>query len=176
MIALEAASHTPPAGLESLLRELGAGEAGFGGTTFGRGEATLAEFLADCVAGTDAANLSPGRVPQTIFWIIADGAAVGMLRMRHYLNDALRVEGGHIGYYVRPSARRRGVAREALRLALAELARLGEEKAMLTTYPDNAGSIRVIEANGGVLAAQVQDPGGERTISQYWIPLASEVS
>ena len=44
---------------------------------------------------------------------------------------------------------------------------------MLTTNPWNHGSIRVIEANGGVLDAQVPDPEepGE-TINQYWIDLS----
>ena len=49
-------------------------------------------------------HVPPGRVPQTIFWIVEDGSVVGMLRMRHFPNESLRVTGGHIGYYIRPSA------------------------------------------------------------------------
>ena len=115
-------------------------------------------------------SLPEGRVPSTMFWILADGTVAGMLRMRHHLNDALRIKGGHIGYYVSPRWRRRGVARAALGLALRELLGHGELRALLTTYPDNVGSIRVIEGHGGRLTAQVPDPEGG-IISQYWIAL-----
>src|SRR5579863_7584244 len=59
-----------------------------------------------------------GRVRETITWAIRDGAMVGRLAFRHELNAALMREGGHIGFIVRPSARRQGVATEMLRLAL----------------------------------------------------------
>lgn len=132
----------------------------------------LAEYLDYCVKAENPAHVPPDRVPQTIYWITEDGKAVGMLRMRHFLNDYLRVKGGHIGYYVRPSARGRGLATEALRQALEVLMRLGERRALLTTDPDNFGSIRVIEANGGSLASRVPDPdGGGDLIHQYWIEL-----
>ncbi len=171
MVLLEPASVAAPAGLENMLHELGDGESGFGGTTFGRGEETLAAFLDERVRYADDHDLPVGRVPETTFWIIADSVTDGMLRMRHYLNDGLRVKGGHIGYYIRPSARGRGAATQALALALEDLARRGEPKAMLTTDPDNTSSIRVIEANGGYLAGQIPDPDGSELINQYWIDL-----
>ena len=171
MVLLEAASPTAPPGLESMLRELGDGEAGFGGTSFGRDEKSLAAFLDERVRYSDDHDLPAARVPETTFWIIVDGVAVGMLRMRHHLNEALRVKGGHIGYYIRASARGRGIAKQALALALDELAGHGESQAMLTTDPDNVSSIRVIEANGGSLAGQVPDPDGSELINQYWIDL-----
>ena len=172
MPTLQIATATPPKGLAEMLQELGDGEAGFGGTPYGRGDMELEEYLDCCVKGTIPTHVPSGRVPQTIFWITEDGVAVGMLRMRHFLNDSLRIEGGHIGYYIRPSARRRGIATEALRQTLQELARLGERRALLTTDPDNLGSIRVIEANGGSLATRVPDPDGLGLVSQYWIELA----
>ena len=171
MLTLEPASEVPPAGLASLLLELGDGEAGFGGTPFGRGEATLAEYLETLLSNEDPDRIKEGRVPETVFWALDGGRAVGILRMRHYLNAALRVEGGHIGYYIRQSARGRGFATEALRLGLKMLAATGVRKALLTTAPDNVGSIRVIEANGGSLEAQVTAPDGAGLISQYWIEL-----
>lgn len=154
-----------------MLEELGDGEAGFGGTAYGRGEMALSSFLDERVRFASDSGLPPGRVPQTTYWIVVDGVCVGMLRMRHYLNEALRLKGGHIGYYIRPSARGRGFARQALALALVELAKVGEPKALLTTDPDNLGSIRVIETNGGYFGGQVRDPDGTELINQYWIDL-----
>ena len=72
--------------------------------------------------------------------------------------------GGHIGYSVRPSARRRGVATEALRLVLPHAAALGIDPALLTCDVDNVASARVIEANGGVL----EDVRGVK--KRYWVP------
>ena len=171
MITLEAFSNSAPAGASELLLELGAGEAGFGGTEFGRGEMSLAAYLQHTSGEINATNLPAGRVPQTTFWILDDQRAVGLLRMRHRLNDYTRVSGGHIGYYVRPSARRQGLATQALALALQEIVQLGVRSVMLTTNPDNLGSIRVIEENGGVLKAQLPTQDGSDTINQYWIEL-----
>jgi predicted acetyltransferase len=91
--------------------------------------------------------------------------------MRHELNDHTRIEGGHIGYYIRSSARRKGYATKALSSALKEIALLGVIDVMLTTTPENTASIRVIERNGGILKAQVSHPNGRDTINQYWIAL-----
>ncbi|MGE0623233.1 MAG: GNAT family N-acetyltransferase [Pseudomonadales bacterium] len=131
----------------------------------------FAEYLDVCVKAEIPEHVPPGRVPQTVFWVVEDDRVVGMLRMRHRLNDYLRVKGGHIGYYIRPSARGRGIATEALGQALRLLARMGERRAFLTTDPDNRGSIRVIEANGGSLAARAPDPDGLGVINQYWVSL-----
>ncbi len=171
-VSLQAASRIAPAGLAELLQTLGHGEAGFSGTPVADGTMTLAAYLELCVRNINPATMAPGRVPQTVYWIMQHNRAVGMLRMRHYLNDALRVHGGHIGYYIKPDARRGGAASEALRLALVELAARGETAALLTTNPGNLGSIRVIKNNGGRLTARVPDPdGGDEEICQYWIDL-----
>ena len=171
---IDARTEAPP-NLQSFLERLGTGDAGFGGTPVGDGSMTLDEYL-DQHAQRDLIA-RPGWVPQTIWWMAASDEAaervVGMVRMRHDLNDTLSVRGGHIGYYVDPAERRKGFASRALALVLTEIRKVGVHRAMLTTNPWNHGSIRVIEANGGVLDAQVPDPEepGE-TINQYWIDLS----
>lgn len=171
MIKLQALSDSPPVDASKMLLELGSGEAGFGGTEFGRGEMGLADYLAHTSGEVHRGNLPEGRVPQTTFWILDGQQAVGLLRMRHLLNDYTRMFGGHIGYYVRPSARRKGLATLALQLALQEIVQVGVRSVMLTTNPDNLGSIRVIEENGGHLKAQVPSEDGSETVCQYWIEL-----
>ena len=59
--------------------------------------------------------------------------------------------GGHIGYDVRPSARRHGHATEMLRQTLPIAHRMGIDPALITCNVDNIGSRTVIERNGGVL-------------------------
>ena len=65
---------------------------------------------------------------------------------------------GHIGYLVVPWRQRRGHATRALALLLTEIASLGLPWVELTTDPGNAPSIRVIEANGGVLSGRFTRP------------------
>jgi|SRR3989344_581980 len=48
-------------------------------------------------------NLKPGRVPQTTYWFIDNNEYIGQARIRHRLNEALLINGGHIGYDIRPS-------------------------------------------------------------------------
>ncbi len=109
------------------------------------------------------------HVPCTFFWLVDGddpGTYLGSLSIRHRLTPFLLEVGGHIGYSVRPSARRRGVATAALRGALPEAAALGIEKVLVTCDDDNIGSARVIEANGGVL----EDVRGVKR--RYWVASA----
>lgn len=105
-----------------------------------------------------------GRVPQTTLWWIAGDDYLGRIDIRHRLTDRLSEYGGHIGYEVRPSARRRGYATAMLAAALPVARELGVDPALLTCDEHNIASRKVIEANGGVLAGNIR--GGLR----YWLP------
>ena len=171
---LQPASTEILPGLPELLADLGEGEHGFSGTPVARGEMSLPDYLLRCVQQTRPAGLPPGLVPQTVFWLLDEQEeAVGMIRVRHYLNDKLRERGGHIGYYIRRDQRGKGYGRAALRLALIELARLGEPRAMLSVDMDNPASIRVIEANGGQLENTALGEDG-RPFGRYWIELGGQ--
>jgi predicted acetyltransferase len=92
-----------------------------------------------------------GYVPQTTLWWIDGDEYLGRLGLRHRLTPPLREIGGHIGYDVRPSARRRGHATAMLRAALPFARALGIHRALVTCDADNLGSRKVIERNGGAL-------------------------
>jgi predicted acetyltransferase len=172
MVALIAASLQPPPGLEAFLREVGAGESGFGGTEYATGALSLHAYLQMQVDYAAGRNMADGRVPATTFWALDDAAeVVGMLRLRHRLNDTLLISGGHIGYYVRPAARSMGYATEMLRLALDEARARGIERVLLTACPTNLASVRVIEKNGGILENVVPDPETGKPHGRFWIEL-----
>jgi predicted acetyltransferase len=104
-----------------------------------------------------------GYVPCTYLWMVDGGTFLGSLAIRHELNDFLLNEGGHIGYSVRPSARRRGHAAEGLASALPLARGLGIDRVLLTCDEDNTGSRATIEKNGGVYE---DTRNGKR---RYWI-------
>lgn len=100
-------------------------------------------------------GLPEGYVPDTTFFVWNELEPVGLVRVRHYLTDALRKGAGHIGYWVAPQYRDRGVGTEALRLALgfaAELVR--EDEYFLRVNRDNAASLRVMQKNGGRIVSE----------------------
>ena len=100
-------------------------------------------------------DLPENWVPYTIFWLVDESEYIGSGCIRHALTDALRIIGGHIGYFIRPSRRRMGYGRLILKLLLAEAAGLGIANALVTCFADNIGSRKVIEANGGLLVDEV---------------------
>ncbi|MCU1565539.1 MAG: acetyltransferase [Pseudarthrobacter sp.] len=108
----------------------------------------------------------PGKVPCTYLWIVDGGTFLGSLAIRHELTEYLLNEGGHIGYSVRPSARRRGHAAQALADALPLSRELGIQRVLLTCHEDNAGSRATIEKNGGTYE---DSRNGKR---RYWINTA----
>ncbi len=112
----------------------------------------------------------PGFVPETIFWLVQGELYIGKLGLRHHLNEHLLRFGGHIGYEIRPSERRKGYGRLICQLGLAEARRLGLRQALITCDDDNIGSYKIIEANGGVLHDKV-DNNRHVLTRRYWVAL-----
>lgn len=115
--------------------------------------------------------LRPGKVPSTLLFCLDEerNIFVGAVNIRHYLNDSLKLIGGHIGDGVRPSERRNGIATKMLGLALDECKRLGIDRVLMTCYDDNIGSARSIENNGGILENKIEVNGQQ--IRRYFINL-----
>lgn len=110
-----------------------------------------------------------GLIRDSIYWALCGVDVVGRISFRHELNENLRVYGGHIGYEVRPSFRRRGIAKEMLRqiLEMPKVRAVG--RVLLTCDPANVGSNRTIIANGGVLEKTEFVPRVQRLTNYYWI-------
>lgn len=138
--------------------------------TFGPTWGTPAGFVgyvAGLRADADpAAPRPPGRVPCTTWWWVHEDEYLGRIAVRHVLNHRLLEWGGHVGYDVRPGARRRGHATAMLRAVLPKAHGLGIDSALVTCDPDNVGSRKVIEACGGVLD---DERNGKL---RFWVPTA----
>jgi len=109
-------------------------------------------------------------VPATAYFAIMDNEIVGTLHIRHKLNDGLMVTGGHIGYGVRPTARRKGYATQMLACALDKCREMGIDRALVTCDKNNIGSARTITSNGGELWDEIIEDNGD-ILQRYWIAI-----
>jgi len=112
-----------------------------------------------------------GLVPSSIYFLMDEDKKIyGAIDIRHELNDYLLRYGGHIGYGIRPSQRRKGYAYQMLTLALPIAKELGINKALITCDKSNVGSAKTIMNNGGILENEVIN--GDEITQRYWITLS----
>ena len=116
-------------------------------------------------------NLPNGLTPYDTFWLMDGGRQTiyAVSRLRHVLNEISVKEGGHIGYDVPPSYRRRGFGTEILRLTLKKAAVIGLRRVLVTCDFDNEGSAKIITRNGGILENQMVSDYSGKLVNRYWI-------
>ena len=112
-------------------------------------------------------SLTPGFVTAHTFFALDNNKIVGIINARHELNDYLLNFGGHIGYSVRKSERRKGYAKAMLSYTVDFLFSLGLEKILITCDKNNIASKRTIESCGGILENEVATE--DRTTLRYLI-------
>jgi predicted acetyltransferase len=99
-------------------------------------------------------GIYPGFVAHTTYWLIENKRLLGVSNLRHQLNDKLRNIGGHIGYSIRPSERKKGYATKLLAATLYEGSKMGIKEFVLTCDKDNVASIKTIRNNNGELISE----------------------
>lgn len=103
-------------------------------------------------------NLKEGYVPDTHFFLWNDDIIVGLVKIRHYLNDFLRQGPGHIGYGILPKHRGKGYATIALKLAIETCKTLiKEDEIYLSVHKDNPASLKVQEKNGARIVGETEE-------------------
>src|SRR6478736_2526166 len=107
----------------------------------------MVQFIKDNEQGI---NLPEGWVPDSTFWLInRDKRILGAVNIRHQLTEKLLNSGGHIGYGIRPTERRKGYATLLLKLALEKARELGIHRVLVVCDERNIASERTILINGG---------------------------
>lgn len=149
--------------LYEMLQQIESNENGFHNSGYGLTWEQFPAYIEKLLKNISAPDLAKGLVPQTVWWLFDGEEVVGYAKMRHFLTDRLRLDGGHIGYGIRKDRRRQGYGREILRLTLQEIKKIGVTRALLTCHTDNLGSQKIIEANHGRLEKQANGH------NYYWI-------
>ncbi|MDD3383677.1 MAG: GNAT family N-acetyltransferase [Bacilli bacterium] len=141
------------------------------GTSLLRNYENTEEWLEHITRNQKKETVQKGWVPSDEYLAIreSDNRIVGMIDIRHYLNEWLLKIGGNIGYSVRKSERRKGYAKEMLRLALIKCQELGLDRVLVSCYKHNIASAKTIMANRGVLENEVEEEDG--ITQRYWISL-----
>ena len=120
----------------------------------------------------------PETVPED--WVVTsqyicvrpyDNRLVGMIQLRHELNEYLELYGGHVEFSVLPEDRGKGYATWMLKNVLYYARQLGLGRLILAVDPRNAAAVRVVEKNGGAPLDKVFDPEYELELERYAITL-----
>ena len=129
------------------------------------------EFIQKCKDYERPETLPADKVIATQFLYVRerDNRLLGMLQVRHYFNDYLSKFGGHIGYSIRPSERRKGYAKGMLKAALPFCREINLERVLITCIEDNVGSEKTILTNGGIYESTVYEPDEKINLKRYWI-------
>ena len=128
----------------------------------------MVQFLMDNKSGK---NLPKGWVPDSTYWLINDDNRVlGAVNIRHGLTEGLLNSGGHIGYGIRPSERRKGYATKILALALKKIKELDIHRVLVCCDATNIGSEKTILNNGGIQDKDFIEEDGN-VVKRFWIDI-----
>ena len=116
-------------------------------------------------------TVAQGHVPANTFFAVrkSDGKVVGIVDVRHRLNDYMLKYAGHIGYTVLPSERRKGYGYQQLILALEFCKSIGLKRVLITCAEGNVASAKTIEKAGGVLENKILNTNSGHYERRYWI-------
>lgn len=128
------------------------------------------DFLIDLEKNKNIKLYKPHLVDQTTYVLVDDnGHIYGGTNIRHELNDNLLIHGGHIGYLIRPTERKKGYATILLNFALEKCKQFNISKVLVTCREENIGSAKVIEKNGGIYENSLKNEKENKIYKRYWI-------
>lgn len=147
-----------------------AGEIIHGGASIDHKD-SIEEWLVSVENNRSEETVENNLMPASNYLLIRedDDRLIGFLDIRHKLNDFLLKRGGHIGYSIRESERKKGYGSSILKLGLIECEKLGIDRVLVTCDKENIASAKIIQKNGGVLENEVEIQG--RPLQRYWIDI-----
>lgn len=120
----------------------------------------------------DPEKISKDRVPgYTFFYVNSGNRIIGMINIRLELNDFLFLEGGHIGYCIRPTERKKGYGTKMLKEGLKFCKEKGLNEVLITCDKVNIASAGVIKSCGGKLENEIFSKTNNEVVQRYWIKI-----
>ncbi|WP_296880452.1 GNAT family N-acetyltransferase [Thomasclavelia sp.] len=114
-------------------------------------------------------NLKENFVPATTYFYLEGDKIIGTINIRHCLNDFLLKQGGHIGYSILPSMRKKGYATAMLKEAIAFCKKWDIYPILITCNKENIASRKTIEKCGGKLENEYFNQTTKETRLRFWI-------
>ena len=132
---------------------------------------SIEDWLEELKRRSSEATVPEGLVPSSTYLGVRekDNHIVGMIDIRHYLNEYLTQVGGNIGYSVRKTERNKGYAKQMLKLALEKCKELKMKKVLITCDEDNIASEKVI-LSANAKFEDIRNVDGENK-KRFWIDL-----
>lgn len=131
------------------------------------------DWIKHIMLGEQKHYLPKDKVPATQYILVLkpNNRLIGMINIRHELNDYLMNFGGHIGYSIHPAYRNQGYGKEQLKLALKECKKYKLQKVLITCNKSNPASAKTILSQGGILENEIPEVGTSEIIQRYWITI-----
>lgn len=143
--------------IKEIVKEYNENQEDYNGAFFIKDVTNYEEKIKELENASNGILDNPTFVPYTCYIGLVNNKIVGVGSLRHYLNDYLKEFGGHIGYSIRPSERKKGYGTKMLELLKEEAKKMEIKELLITCYSDNFGSQKVITNNGGVFIGEVTD-------------------
>ncbi len=152
-----------------MFAQMPADENGFTNPEFGASfDEYVNTILPIKINNSKGVDLPDGFVPQTDYFLWDDDKVVGLFRLRHYLNDFLRENSGHIGYGIHRDFRGNGYATKGLELLL-DIGKdvIEEDEFYLSVLKDNPASLKVQMSNGARIVREDETNYYTRIAKKY---------
>jgi predicted acetyltransferase len=147
----------------NMMSSFDANENGFMNPIFGMNYEEYKSWLLTGLNQSKGIGLENGFVPQTIYWLFINDTPVGAGKLRDYLTESLRKHGGHIGYGIISSERKKGYGNIMLKELLKKAGEKNINDVLVTCSKDNFASRKIIENNNGKMECETNEK------CLYWI-------
>ena len=137
--------------LYEFFQKLPASENGKNNRAHGLSHEDFTKWVQHEIDSAHGKNIKPGRVPGTTFVLYIDDTPVGVSNLRHYLNENLQQDGGHIGTHILPEYRGRGYGNIITLETLKKAKETGINPVLIFNRDDNVPAWRTSEKLGGKL-------------------------
>lgn len=111
---------------------------------YSKAEDNFEEFIVELANASNGINIEEGWAPCTSYWLVYHLEVIGVIRIRHYLDNEELLMAGHIGYEIVSKQRRKGFGTKILELGLGKANEMGLNEVLITCDADNDGSKQII--------------------------------